>query len=175
MKTRNHVQRSFKFALASALALGGLAIGADSQAAQATGTFAVGGTVAAACTIEGTPLAFGETINALGGNVDATSVLTATCTNGSPYTIGLNAGATPGATVTTRQMTHSNGTARLNYTLSTIASGGVNWDDIGGTTVAGDTGNGARQLFTVYGRIPSGQTSAIAGVYSDTITATIDF
>ena len=172
------VKRNFntvKFAVVSALALGASTFGVSSYAAQATGNFAVTATVAATCTVSGTALAFGGSINVLAGNVDSTSTLTATCTNGSAYTIGLNAGTASGATVTTRKMTHTNTTDTLNYTLSTIAAGGTNWDDVGGTTVASGTGNGAGQSITVYGRIPSGQTSAIAGAYSDTITATIDF
>lgn len=180
MKTKFNVkQNSLKFALVSAFALGSAVLGVNSQAATSTGTFSVGGTVTASCTVSGSPLTFGGTINALGGNVDATSTLTATCTNGSAYTIGLNAGAstniTAGATTSARKLLHSNGTNTLNYSLSTVASGGTNWDDIGGTTVASGTGNGAGQSITVYGRIPTGQTGAIVGAYSDTITATIDF
>jgi len=172
---RNLKQHALKLALISAFALGTAGFGVNSYAGQSTGTFGVSATVAASCTVSGTNLAFGTTVNALGGNVDATSALTATCTNGSAYTIGLNAGAATAATVTTRKMTHTNTINTLNYSLSTIASGGTNWDDIGGTTVASGTGNGAGQAITVFGRIPTGQTSAIAGAYSDTITATINF
>ena len=161
-------------ALFAALALGAAAFAANSYAAQSTDTFQVTATVEAACTISGTTLDFG-TFSTFSGDIDGTSTLTATCTNGSPYTIGLNEGITPSATVTTRQMLHTDASTTLNYTLSNIASGGTNWDDIGGSGLESGTGNGADQTITVYGRIPTGQTAAIVGDYSDTITATIDF
>jgi spore coat protein U-like protein len=143
-------------------------------AAQTTITFAVTATVVASCSLSATPLAFGSSINVLSGsNVDGTSVITATCTNGSAYTIGLNAGTASGATVTTRKMT--SGANSLNYALYTDAGRSTNWDNIGGTTVVSGTGTGAGVNHTVYGRIPSGQTTIPAGAYADTITVTIDF
>src|SRR5258705_4227530 len=167
-------QHILKIAMASAFALGAASFGVNSYATQATGTFSVTATVTASCTVSGTTLGFGS-FNALGPNVDATSAITATCTNGSAYTIGLNPGGTSGATVTTRQMVHTDTVTKLNYGLYTDVAGGTNWDDIGGTTVVSGTGNGAGQSITVYGRIPTGQTSAKAGAYSDTITATINY
>lgn len=171
----NFKQRSLKLAVVSTLAVGSIAAGFTAQAAQSTGTFGVSATVTAACTISGTDLGFGP-FNALAGNVDSTSTLTATCTTGSPYTIGLSAGTTAGAAVTTRKLAHSVTPANtLNYSLSPVASGGINWDLIGGTTTKAGTGNGAGQEITVFGRITGGQTTAIVGTYSDLITATIDF
>lgn len=162
-------------ALAAAFAIAGAGIGADTFAAQNTGSFAVTATVNAACIVSGSDLAFGAFNVLSGANVDQTSALSATCTNGSAYTIGLNAGASTGATVSTRKMTHTNGTTLLNYSLSTLSSGGANWDDVGGTTVASGTGSGGAQSITVYGRVPTGQTAPIVGAYSDSIVATIDF
>ena len=162
-------------ALMAVFAIAAAGLGANSFAAQSTGTFAVTATVDAACTISGTTLGFGNFNVLSGSNVDSTSTLTATCTNGSAYTVGLNAGLGSGATVTTRKMTHTNTVNTLNYSLSTLSSGGTNWDDVGGTTVASGTGSGTGQSITVFGRVPTGQTSPIVGGYSDTITATIDF
>ncbi len=175
MKTQtNFQQRSFKLAVLSAFALGTAIVSGSSAAATATGTFAVSATVTASCTVTGTPLAFGA-FSTSGGNVDVSNSLSATCTNGSGYTIGLSAGTTAGATVGARKMIHSGGISTLNYSLSTVSAGGTNWDDTGGANVAAGTGNGAAQNISVFGRIPSGQTSALAGTYSDTITATITF
>ena len=161
--------------IAAALAITGAGFGPASFAAQNTGSFAVTASVAASCIVSGSALAFGAFDVLSGSNVDSTSALSATCTNGSAYTIGLNAGASTGATVSTRKMTHTNGTTLLNYSLSTLSSGGANWDDVGGTTVAAGTGNGVAQSITVFGRVPTGQTLPIVGAYSDSITATIDF
>jgi spore coat protein U-like protein len=165
--------RALYLVLTSVVAVGSAALSVNSYAATANGTFAVTANVAASCTIVGTALDFGASVNVLGGDVDGTSTLTATCTNGAMYTIGLNAGLATGATVTTRQMV--NGADTLNYALYTTTGRTTNWDDIGGTTVVSGTGSGVGQDITVYGRIPSGQTGAKALLYSDTITATIDF
>jgi spore coat protein U-like protein len=48
------------------------------------------------------PLAFGNYSSA---QLDATTTLTASCTVGTPYTVGLDAGLGTGATTTTRKMT----------------------------------------------------------------------
>ena len=167
-------QHALSSALFAALVLGAAAFAANSYAAQNTDAITVTANVTAACTISGSPLAFGN-VSPLGGDVDGASTLTATCTNGSPYTIGLSAGTSAGAAVTTRHMTLTTGSTLLDYNLSPVASGGINWDLIGGTTTRAGTGNGLAQAITVYGRIPGGQTGANAGSYSDTITATIDF
>jgi spore coat protein U-like protein len=169
----NFKLRALQVSIVSALALAGAA---NSLAATNTGTFGVSATVDVACTVSGSALAFGSFNVLSGSNVDATSALTAKCTNGSAYTVGLNAGLGSSATVSTRKMTHATDTTKtLNYSLSTVASGGTNWDDIGGASVASGTGNGTDQSITVYGRVPTGQTSPIVGAYNDTITATINF
>lgn len=175
MRTKKMNACVLRTTLASVLVVAGGALSLNSMAATDTGTFGVTATVAASCTVSGTDLDFGTTVNVLGGDVDQTSTLTATCTNGSAYTIGLDAGSGASATVTDRKMTHTDTTSTLNYTLFTDAGRSTNWDDVGGTNVGTGTGNGAAQNLTVYGRIPTGQTGAIAGAYSDTITATIDF
>ena len=162
-------------ALATVVAVTGAIFGADSFAAQNTGSFAVTATVDASCIVSGSAMAFGAFDVLSGSNVDSTSALSATCTNGSAYTVGLSAGTSTGATVTTRKMTHTNGTALLNYNLSAASSGGANWGLVGGAGVASGTGNGVAQSITVYGRVPTGQTLPIVGAYSDSITATIDF
>lgn len=167
-------QHPLSSAMFAAFAFGAATFGVNGYAAQSTGAFAVTASVTASCTVSGSPLGFGD-FSALGGDVDGTSTLTATCTNGSPYTIGLSAGTGAGAAVTTRKLTHTDAITLLNYNLSPVASGGINWDLIGGTTTKAGTGNGEAQAHTVFGRIPGGQTGAIVGTYSDTITATIDF
>jgi spore coat protein U-like protein len=168
-------QHALKVSIVAAFALAGAGFGADGFAATNTGAFAVTATVAAACTIAGTTLGFGSLNVISGSNVDSTSTLTATCTNGSAYTVGLNEGLSVGATVSTRKMTHTNTVNTLNYRLVTVSQAGSNWDDVGGANVASGTGNGVGQNITVYGRVPTGQTGPIVGDYSDTITATIDF
>jgi spore coat protein U-like protein len=159
-------------AISIALALLATAAVAETR----TAVFAVSANVAKACTISGAPLAFGA-LNVLAGtNVDATATLTATCTQGSAYTIGLSAGSAPGATTADRRMTLATDSSRtLSYSLSAVGPGGANWGAIGETGVPSGTGSGTDQPIVVYGRIPGGQTSAVMGTYSDLIVATIDF
>lgn len=157
------------------LLIGGLsAVATHGWAATATTTFTVTGTVVAACSVTAGGMSFGTTIpNPITANIDATSTITATCANGTPYTIALSAGGGPGATFATRFMT--NGGSTMTYSLYTNAARTAVWGTgAAGSTVAAGTGNGAAQPITVWGRIPP-QTVATAGAYTDTITVTITF
>ena len=135
----------------------------------ATTTFQVTATVQATCLISATNLAFGTYT---GAQVDATSTITATCTNTTPWNIGLNAGLCPGGTVTTRCM--QSGAAQLTYALYRDAARTLNWGNTVGTDTLAGTGTGSAQASTVYGRITAGQLPAPGG-YVDTITATVTF
>lgn len=139
-------------------------------AATASTTFAVSATIQATCTISATPLAFGTYTGVV---ANSTSSLSVTCTNTTPYNVGLNAGTAKGATVTTRQMTGPN-SALLNYALFSDTARTLNWGNTVGTDTVAGTGNGSVQAVTVYGTIPAGQYLA-PGNYSDTIVATVNY
>jgi spore coat protein U-like protein len=139
-------------------------------AATASTTFAVTATVQATCVITATALAFGTYT---GVQVDATSTVTATCTNSTPYNIGLGVGGSSGASVTTRKMTGTGG-ALLAYSLSQDSGRAVNWGNTPGTDTVARIGNGSAQPVTVFGRMATGQLVA-PGAYTDTITATVNF
>ena len=161
-----------KFALPAAV-LGFLALGPASIPAGATtqtATFLVTATVAATCTISTTPLAFGSYTGAIS---QVNTTVTVTCTNTTPYNLGLNAGLATGATVTTRSMTGP-ASALLSYQLFRDAGHTLNWGVTIGTDTVPLTGNGAAQVETGYGQIPAGQFVA-PGSYSDTITATVTY
>jgi spore coat protein U-like protein len=140
-------------------------------AATATTTFLVTANVNVSCTIAATDLNFGDYIS---GQLDGQSQITVTCTNTAVWNVGLNAGTCTGATVTTRCM-KGPGTSVLNYSLSSDAARAVNWGNTVGTDTVSGTGTGGPEIVTVYGRIPSGQSTAGPGGYTDTITATITF
>jgi spore coat protein U-like protein len=140
------------------------------DAATATTTFAVTATVVATCLVSATPLGFGNYT----GVVDpATSTVTITCTNTTPYNVGLSAGLATGATVTTRSMIGP-ASALLGYGLFTNAGHSSNWGLTIGTDTVTGTGNGAAQPITVFGQIPAAEFVA-PGAYADTITATVTF
>ncbi len=117
-------------------------------------------------------MSFGNYNNTL---LTSTATVTATCSNTTPYNVGLNAGTASGATVTTRAMFVS-GTPSvvLNYGLYSNSGHTTNWGMTVGTDTVTGTGNGSAQAITVYGQIPAGQLVA-PGAYTDTITATITY
>ena len=142
----------------STLALGLLS--GQAQAATATTTFSV----------TATNLAFGAYTTA---QVDNTSTISVTCTKGTTYNVGLDAGTSAGATVTTRKMTGPGGDT-LAYALYQDSARTINWGNTVSTDTVIGTGNGSAQTLTVYGRVPAGQ-FVTPGAYTDTITATITY
>ena len=163
-----------KIALLSAL-LGFVVVGltptsAVAQANPATTTFNVTATVLKDCIVSATALPFG---NYIGAVVNVSSTVTVTCTNSTAYTVGLNAGLTTSATVTTRQMGITQPAGGLNYSLLTTSFTGSNWGNTSGSWVSG-TGSGAAQPLTVYGVLPAGQ-YVPPGSYTDTIAVTVTY
>jgi len=140
-----------------------------SSGATNTSTFQVTATVVSSCTVTATSLAFGNYTLA---QLDSSSTITATCTNGTTYTIGLDAGIFAGATTTTRRMTGPSVTG-LSYSLFSDFGRTTNWGNATGSWVSG-TGTGAAQVLTVYGRIGEKQ-NALIGSYTDTVTVTVTF
>src|SRR5437667_2090328 len=94
--------KAIKSALSAAV-LGSLAlVGAPTSAiaATTTTTFAVTATVQATCVVSATTMAFGTYTGVV---ANSTSTVSVTCTNTTPYNVGLSAGLATGATVTTRK------------------------------------------------------------------------
>jgi spore coat protein U-like protein len=139
-------------------------------AATSTATFQVSANVAAICLISATNLAFGAYTGAV---ASATSTISVTCTNTTPYNVGLDAGTSTGSTVATRKMTGPGG-ALLAYSLSRDTAHTLNWGDTVGTDTESGRGNGTAQNLTVFGQVAANQFIA-AGNYTDTITATITY
>jgi spore coat protein U-like protein len=141
-------------------------------AASTTMTFTGQVTIAATCTINSaSSLNFG-TQGVLAANVDQTSTIQVTCTNTTPFTIGLDAGTGPGATVAARKLT--SGGSTVNYTLYADAGHTTVWGNTVSSDAVAATGNGSAQSFTVYGRVPP-QAAPAPGNYSDTITVTVTY
>ena len=146
----------------------------SNTASAATGTASLGvsALVSSGCIVTALPLAFGSYDAQGASTLDASTSITVLCTLGTAYNVGLNAGGGTGATVATRKLT--SGSNLLNYTLYTDANRTSVW----GNTIGTDTVSGTYALlqapYTVYGRIPSGQTVA-AGIYTDTVTVTITY
>jgi spore coat protein U-like protein len=70
----------------------------------------------------------------------------------------------------------TSGANLLNYSLYTNAARTTVWGDgSGGTSTVSNTGSGVAQNFTVYARVPLGQTSVATGAYADTVQVTVTY
>jgi spore coat protein U-like protein len=127
------------------------------------------------CTISTAALAFGSydpVVAHASANLDGSGTVIVACTKGAVATVGLGLGSN--ASGSTRRMT--NGASEfLTYEL---------YQDAGRTTVWGNAGAGlyspgaapskTARNFTVYGRVAANQ-DVVAGNYSDTVVATVNF
>ncbi len=157
----------------SLFAVGAFLFAASPVLAQtAAATMAVSATVVASCTVTATAMAFGTYTNTA---LTSTATVTPTCSNTTPYNVGLDVGTATGATVTTRGMFVA-GTPGvvLNYGLYSDAGFTTVWGPTVGTNTVAGTGSGAAQAITVYGQVLAGQLVA-PGAYTDTITATVTY
>lgn len=158
---------------ARALICAGLAVAPRvADPATVTTTFNVSTDVVTACNVSATPLAFGSYTASAASN--STSIITVACSNTVPYNVGLDAGTSTGATVTTRAMTGPAGSLPLDYSLFQDSARTVNWGNTVGTDTVAGTGNGSGQTLTVYGQVPAGQGNR-PGTYNDTITVTLTY
>lgn len=163
-----------------AIGLGLAAAAAGSMTANATtatNTFQVTATITSSCTVSGSALNFGSAIDPLATGVplDASSTLTVTCSNTTPYAVSLNAGTNAGGASNFTSRTMKSGSNTLGYQL---------YVDSGRTTVFGDgtassstksgTGSGSAQSISVYGRVPT-LANVVPGTYTDTVTVTITY
>ncbi|PKN49800.1 MAG: protein U [Deltaproteobacteria bacterium HGW-Deltaproteobacteria-20] len=170
--------KRFSIFLSSALALGALSTVASDALATDPVDLEVTADIVANCTIQATPIQFGNydpiVVN-LASPLDSTGAVTVTCTKGASAKIKLGQGENVGAGSTdaapVRRMTDE--TNFLSYSLSSVAPGGTEW---GNTDITGvsHTGDGSETELTVHGRVAAGQNVPI-GSYADTVVATVTF
>jgi spore coat protein U-like protein len=104
--------------------------------------------------------------------VSASSTVSVTCTNTTPYNVSLDPGLSTGATVSNRSMT--GGGVLLNYSLYRDSAHTLNWGSTVGTDTLAGIGNGSPQSLTVYGQLSAAQ-FITPGSYNDTVTATVTY
>jgi spore coat protein U-like protein len=160
--------RNLRVCLAAALLASPVAF-----AATATNTFGVSATVEASCSVSATPLAFGS-FSAFAGTQDATSTVSVTCSNTTPYDVGLDAGAGTNATTANRLLTHTDAKSTLSYELFSDSNREENWGDVVDTDTVANVGDGTAADHIVYGRIAN-PARAKVGAYTDTITVTVTY
>lgn len=147
------------YILPKAIALCGMIpLSSALNAQTATTSFGVSITINAECLIA-TPaaLVFPAT-GVLTTAIDSSTDLDVTCTSGTAYQIGLDAGQGAGATTAARLMTQGGET--VGYQLFRDAARTLNWGDTLGADTFGSVGTGTPQTFSVFGRVPPQPTPA---------------
>lgn len=151
----------------------------DAFAATATTTFQAKIVINASCVINNANvLDFGTPVpGILAANIDAATTLSVTCTNLTPFTVGLDGGLNSGGSVTARKMKGGPANELINYAIYRDTLRTQNW----GVTIAGtpdvvsSSGTGVAQTFNVYGRVAGPQTTPQPGTYTDTVTVTLTY
>lgn len=161
-----------------ATALGFAAFGAS---AQTTGNIVVSANVVAVCNISAANLAFGSYDPLAASPLQASTTVSAACSQGSIPVIAIG----PGSNLTGAQRRMNQGASFLSYDLYKPATNlpaaacayTTSWGD-GGATGTAFTATAAPSLvsrsYSVCGQIPAGQNAAV-GAYTDTVVATITF
>lgn len=173
--TRRLSARALVFALSAMASLSASA--ATYSNGTSTATFNVTLTLQANCGITANPLNFG-TSGVLSTAINQQSTLSVTCTNTTPYNVGLDAGTVTGSTVANRLMagtaTGNTGTT-VAFELYQDAGHTTVWGNTQGTNTVAGTGSGAAQTINVYGQVPVQATTPKPDTYQTTITATVYF
>jgi spore coat protein U-like protein len=163
----------FKSSIKSAAVALSLLAGTSAFAATTTATFTSKIVITAACQVSATNMDFG-TQGVLATNIDMTSVITVTCSNGTPYNVLIDQG-TMGTGVTARKMKVLAGNSEaVAYSLFRDSSRSLNWGQTIGTDTLAGTGTGTTQAINVYGRVAP-QATVSPGTYTDALTVTLSY
>jgi spore coat protein U-like protein len=155
-------------------AIPGLADAATYDNGTRAASFDVTMRIVANCAIAANGIDFGQTQGVLATAVSASSNISVTCSNTTPYNIGLNAGTGTGSSGTTRFLSGTGANAAT-VRFNLFQSQGANpWGNTQGTDTLAGTGTGTAQNLTVYGEIPA-QATPVPDNYKSTITATVYF
>ncbi|CAM2150975.1 Spore coat U domain-containing protein [Pararobbsia alpina] len=149
---------------------------ADSQAGTNTAQFNVTLTLTANCAITANALNFGSN-GVLTTAVNGQTTVAVTCSNTTPYNVGLDQGTVTGSTIAARLLagtaTGNTGTT-VSFQLFQDSGHATIWGNTQGTNTYSGTGNGSAQTINVYGQVPV-QTTPKPDTYQTTITATVYF
>ena len=139
-------------------------------------------TLLCTCTVSTTPVVFSAHNPLAAPNNDSSGSVLVQCGGTAglliPYTVAMGVGG--GTSISARSM--SSGTGRLFYNVYTTNSRTVVLGDgTGGSAVLNGSvtldvlGTAPPQNWTIYGRIPGGQTGVAPGAYSDTLVVTVTY
>ncbi|WP_321790503.1 spore coat U domain-containing protein [Burkholderia pyrrocinia] len=162
--------------LALAPALQPVTVAATYSNGTSTAQFNVTLTIQANCSVAANPLAFG-TSGVLTAALNQQTTLAVTCTNSTPYNVGLDAGGVSGSTVGSRLMagtTSGNTSTTVGYQIYQDSGHTTVWGNTQGTDTVGGTGTGSAQTLNVYGQVPT-QATPKPDTYQAAVTATVYF
>jgi len=162
------MRKNYFFVLATGVVLTSQTV---SFAASTTGNLTVSAIVSAQCVIQSAAIPFG-TYSA--SAVQQNAQIAVNCSNGTSYTVSLDAGSGTGATTASRKLANTAGGSSLNYGLYQDAARTKSWGNANGSDTIAGVGSGTTQNIPVYGYIPGGQTST-AGSYSDVVAITLAY
>ena len=170
-----------KRTISSLVILGGLIVSAPAFAAtSAPANLLISATVITNCIVTTTPVAFGNydpvgpNATTPAGDKSATGTVSVACTKGAS---GLRIDLDNGVGLPASRRMAGPGTDVLNYDLYVDAAHATRWGTGaaagGGQTIPNSVSRVAR-IFNVYGLLPGAQ-DITAGVYGDTVIATVNY
>jgi spore coat protein U-like protein len=164
---------NFVSAFLGGLCLASLFVSEPANATTVTGAFNVTITITSQCSVtNATAMAFPSS-GLLSAAVNQTSTFSVTCTNTTPYTIGLDNGLNVSGSQRRMKGGASN-TEFVNYNLFSDSAHSVAWGNSSGALVNG-TGTGTAVGYTVYGQVPAQTTPSAAANYIDTVTINVTY
>lgn len=158
--------------VAALIITSGLAMAGNAFSAESTTTMDVSLVITAGCSITASEMAFPAPTAV--EEVNTTAQIDITCSNGTPFEIGLDAGA-HSTDVAARQMQDAGTLEEVTYSIYQSGSHAVVWGNTQGVDTVADTGDGFVQQFAAHGNIPVPATFPSAGTYTDTVNAFVYF
>ena len=145
-------------------------------AATATTNLTSSASITNTCSITGNSMPFGAYDPFTGTAVTQSATISVTCVSGMtppPIRMGQGLHAVTGSTEAVPHRQLNSGAGNLTYNLYSDEGTTVAWENTAGVTSPVPTGSA--QTMTVYGKIDAGQTTAIAGNYTDSVIVTVTF
>jgi spore coat protein U-like protein len=172
MSTNNLYGKSRRHLLAALVSTAALSMSASVFAGQATTTMPVSIIITSGCSVSATPMVF-PTPTALVPDASAIAQVNVICTNGTPFVIGLDAGA-HSTDVAVRKM-QGPALETLDYSIYQTGAHVTVWGNSQGVNTVASTGTGFIQQFAAYGYGTTPAVLPTAGTYTDTVNVFVYF
>jgi spore coat protein U-like protein len=171
-------QRNLKIAIAASILVGSAGLTVPAYAV--TSNLNVTANIDMNCTVSTTAVAFGAykpTTDHASTDLTANGAIKTTCTVGSTGKVIIGQGQHFGATgddAVSRRMATSDDSNFIIYDVFSDSDRLNSWSHVENSGIA-YAATGSEETMVVYGKIPSGQTSAAQGSYADVLLVTVNF